>query len=237
MTEGLEVNHDHEGLQSRYPYGQTHVDQKYSYLPPNEAAARPPLPYGETEANYRRPWIAQSWISGLLIAIVTAIVVGGAVGGGVGGALSNHSSKCPSSPPSSLVYDASKVQYVNSTCPTEPTYVVSLPASSGLSASSDELSSQTFTWQCGQQYVGSGRGDQPVGNVTITQLIAYTPEDCIDACANLNSWEGKVVCNHMSFSNAMAEYWQAGRGNCWLFSSIYFSNPDSSQISADYFVN
>jgi hypothetical protein len=90
--QGLEVNHQYEGLPQPDHSGLQHKDP-HAYAPAPPSGGDPKRPQNASARG--NPYGLGPLAFGLLIALVTSIVVGAAVGGGVGGALSSssHSSR------------------------------------------------------------------------------------------------------------------------------------------------
>lgn len=80
---------------------------------------------------------------------------------------------------------------------------------------------QNFRYTCGVDL-----GNLPAaegGNITdIAAIIAYTIEDCIDACSGINFQtflqrvEGGPTCSSVSWTENAAASVAVGNGNCWL---------------------
>lgn len=94
--DGLEVNHDDQGLQTTVdragPSKVNPESRTTTVVEPSSFPASESPPNGGRGSRNVVPYGLHPWMFAFLIALVTAIVVGGAVGGGVGAAVSSHKS-------------------------------------------------------------------------------------------------------------------------------------------------
>lgn len=76
-----------------------------------------------------------------------------------------------------------------------------------------------FRWYCG---VDSSGGKDANGDpiVDIAPIIAYSIEDCMDACAGVAANFGRrnsgVNCKAVTFRSRMKDFVSGGGANCWL---------------------
>ncbi|KAJ4315916.1 hypothetical protein N0V84_008123 [Fusarium piperis] len=229
---------DSEGLQVATPsqtapevaYGQ---DGKPYHLPPGyEAQAQ----QGQKAQNI--PFGLGVWTFAALVALLSAIVVGAGVGGGLGAALANCKSddNCPaataapvqtSAPTECPTPETNNTSADNDTTPYVPrpaneVNLVELNCPKDKSQSSSFKSSKgyDFKWWCGVNAPAGGPAEEGGIISDVSPLIAYTLQDCLNACSAMiekdeNEGSG-VKCRSVVFGKRMSD--EVGRWgvNCWL---------------------
>lgn len=186
-----------------------------------------------TDASHEstaRPWrvcgMAASTI-GILAALLLALLVGGAVGGGLGSALAKARDQCRNDTNTTTIptTTASNSSASNSSASSTTTgglfvnYTVVPPAQidtvpvacPGLDGSSyTSTTGEVFTLSCTNGYGGDDR----------MSLLAYTYQDCLNACSNVNLWSHTTEYYRVQFSKyvsfSMGSGCQVCHGNCWL---------------------
>ncbi|KAK3712141.1 hypothetical protein LTR37_009232 [Vermiconidia calcicola] len=181
-----------------------------------------------------------------LVALVTAIVVGAAVGGGLGSQLSKREcrlSECVAQHASTertVTVTASASQPATTSggllvsyAPVPPTEIYSLAlecddGSTYTTRYMDNATPQTFTKSCSTSLTSGDLGAN----------MAYTFEDCIEACAAYNVLHGQYLCTRALF-HSVVNYDDIGHGlSCWQKSSNatisppYFGAENMEQYSA-----
>jgi hypothetical protein len=184
---------------------------------------------------------------GGLVALATLIVVGAAVGGGLGSALANrinrqNAAQGPSTVTKTITASSSPTSsssLYNNFAPPDPTNVVSLatvcPEQNNQQYTTKR--SEIFTYSCGEYFVG---GDPASGGgllATYTGFVAYTVEDCIEACSNMNGYTQSLgtgpLCRAITFQPLLNQSYMANIGsNCWLFNSTGTTGADVTCINA-----
>lgn len=78
-----------------------------------------------------------------------------------------------------------------------------------------------FEQYCGVSYSTGDEAGEGGPNVDISTVVAYSVDDCMDACAATNAkldrfkMEGER-CRAVTFRVELGEYVEASGGNCWL---------------------
>ncbi|KPM36267.1 hypothetical protein AK830_g10284 [Neonectria ditissima] len=222
--------HDSEGLQVDHTVHASNGAQKapefMSQYPPNSNY------YAPTEQRQQRlPFGLGVWAFGFLVAAITAIVVGGGVGGGLGAALAScHSSDCSAAPAETSACpkpDSSNdtAAYENGALPYTPISAtkVNLTLDCPEGDESREIKSSDgfkFDMYCGIDAAMGSTADGGGQIADIGLLIAYTIEDCLQACVQLINLNSRVedvqACDSVAFSSSPREYLKSWGGNCWL---------------------
>ncbi|KAM0390688.1 hypothetical protein ACHAQC_007867 [Fusarium culmorum] len=228
-SDGLQVD-THAEQAAKAPEVAYNSQNGHYYVP---AGYEAPAPKGQ-----RPPFGLGLWAFAGLVALLTAIVVGAGVGGGLGAALANKSSDCPvddalASAPSATAEPTSCPTFDNSTSDNDTVPYVPKAASkvTNLELNCPEKMNDAtsyksnkgyeFKWWCG---VNAPQGDTAKeGGVVFDYLafIAYTIDDCMEACGNMNQKDDDnhngVRCRSIVFSKSMAAQLDGGEnGNCWL---------------------
>lgn len=91
---------------------------------------------------------------------------------------------------------------------------------------------QTFSLTCGIDYTeGLAAADGGVIS-NIAAIIAYSPEDCFEACSNVNHlasvWNTGVSCESVTWTYDMKNATNKLGGNCWLKNSTLASGASAS---------
>lgn len=173
---------------------------------------------------------------GFTTALITALIVGAAIGGGLGGALAdakNHASATttititsPASTAPSSSQTTTNGRLLNYTAaPAANISSVYLPCPS--------VDGNTYTTINGQTWAVSCSVDEYTGD--IGSILAYTYQDCIEACAAMNTWQHKDdACSRVQYSALMANHTGNGDfGNCWLKNdTAYTISAGSGDLSA-----
>jgi hypothetical protein len=177
---------------------------------------------------------------GALVALMTTLIVSAAVGGGLGAALprERHCDVVASSAPSTSSLKPSQSLSPTSNTPTvlvnyvvpEPTLIQTLyndcPTLNDTVILDTE--DQQYRVACGRRLLGG------VDTTTLSELVAYSLQDCIQACTLLNAWSGGLKCSAVTWDTAMAYSYEVNiGGNCWLFdnaSSISLNDNTTTAI-------
>lgn len=206
--------------------------QHYNNTQYHGSSQPPPPPFPSEEKSRRNPWGLSPLAFGALIAIITAIVVGAAVGGGVSTigsknncATSQHTTTTGAGSSTTGTSTSTATSSGSTTAPTG-TFANYIPASvssvqslyndcASLNGSSvQSAQGPMFRVTCPQAILGSSG----TNGVTLSELVAYTLQDCINACTLMNFWKGSTVCNSITWDAGMAGATAANfGGNCWLF--------------------
>lgn len=175
---------------------------------------------------------------GALIVFMTTLIISAVVGGGLGAALAGKEgcNAMASSAPSTSSLKPSKSPSPTSNTPTtfvnyiapEPTLIQSLY--SGCPALNDTIIQDTmdhsYRVACGRHLIDD------FDTTTLTELVAYSLQDCVQACSLLNVWSGQSNCSAVSWNNAMAYSYETIGGNCWLFNNASFIALDANSTTA-----
>ncbi|KAI8721540.1 hypothetical protein NCS52_00295600 [Fusarium sp. LHS14.1] len=158
------------------------------------------------------------WAFAVLVAAVTAIVVGGAVGGGLGAALANCQSRLRLLPP----------RLANAHClrarkPRRPDQVNNLTLECPEAGKSREVGATDgykFDMWCGID-APYGTRTQDGGTISdIAGLIAYTLDDCLQACIQMRNFNesghGVRSCESVQFGARLKDHVAQYGSNCWL---------------------
>ncbi|KAI3332493.1 hypothetical protein HD806DRAFT_480764 [Xylariaceae sp. AK1471] len=195
------------------------VSEYHSIQPGLEVAPEQIKPFDQTQAypapertifGVRR---ATFFLSLALVIVILVAAVGGGVGGSV--AVQNARSSCisdraPVTVTTTITAAAAATGAATST--TEPlvvpTGVVKLdcPGLTDDIAISLGADSWVFTPSCGTDYSGSDFG----------AVIAYSFNDCLQACAAHNHFSGKDECTALTFKANQTLEIPKDYGNCWL---------------------
>lgn len=165
---------------------------------------------------------------GLVTALTAALIVGAAVGGGLGSVLAHEKKKPPTTvtitAPASTATNAGG-KLTNYTVPS-PTTI------SSVALDCPNIDGNTYNTSNGQSWALSCHLDEYTGD--LGAILAYTYQDCIEACAAMNKWQGEErVCSRVQFSSLVAEKMAEDWGNCWLKNgSAYQTSPEGRGVSA-----
>ncbi|KAF2829316.1 hypothetical protein CC86DRAFT_453950 [Ophiobolus disseminans] len=154
-----------------------------------------------------------------VLAIVMAVAV---LGGSVGGSYAVRKKECnaPSTlPPTVTVIHTALVQSSSLPTPASPTasngpmYTPLAPDIVGLidnaCPTSNTLRSDTDTYTC--------YGEQDLPGYDASGLVAYTLQQCIDACSTMNYVAKKTTCRAVLLNNRLSSTYSSNhRANCWL---------------------
>ncbi|KAJ4328808.1 hypothetical protein N0V84_000818 [Fusarium piperis] len=225
-SEGLQVDHD-AGGGAKAP----EVIPAFNESSPASYYAPIDQQHQQTQKP-RGPFGLSLWLFTVIIVAITAAIVGGGVGGGLGAALSNcqnSASKC----------SADSVDGDGSSTTTAP------PASATTSAAfftpTPATEIRNLTWFCEKAeqtktiqltsgfefkvYCGTdgGGANNAEGGGTLKDwvgLIAYSLEDCLHACTQMNAINDNqdtgAECKSVSFHATLAQSYKEWGGNCWL---------------------
>lgn len=186
----------------------------------------------------------------VLVAGITAIIVGGAVGGGLGGALANcRSTETPTvgsagsvetattaecAPSSTATTDVDSAFY--SPKPARQVTNLTLPCSEEKQDSTYNSPNTAYGFKIScYTNLGWNSQSQEGGRVVdIAAIIAYTIEDCMDACAQMTRYDGNqktgAVCKSIVFNRELSDSIRSEGANCWLKNG---SKPESAQWGVD----
>lgn len=222
-----------------------HLPEAFKYRPNQEVTSAagdcfPPEASSPRRVHPQRrnPFGLKPLAFAALVALITALIVGAAVGGGLGAVLAGKE-ECNTLPLGANSTSSSKTFEVCTTSATPTTfvdYIVPQPSLiQTLNIECPELNDTLLQDTAGGQYrVGCGRrilGGQEI--TTLTALIAYSLQDCIQACYLLNSWVGQTECTAVSWCKAMAYCSETNSGgNCWLFNASSSISLDSNSTVA-----
>ncbi|RSL52225.1 hypothetical protein CEP54_011034 [Fusarium duplospermum] len=228
-SEGLQVDHDAGG-------GTKAPEVMPAYNPSS------PAPYyvaidqhhQQPPQKPRGPFGLSLWVFTVIVVAITAAIVGGGVGGGLGAALSNcqnSDSKCA----------ADNVDSDGSSTTTTPTPSTSTTTSAAFFTPTPASQIQNLTWFCEEPeqsktieltngfkfkaYCGTDGGG--VGNAegggTLKDwvgIIAYSLEDCLQACTQMNamndSQDTGATCKSVTFRPGLSDSYKWHGSNCWL---------------------
>lgn len=173
---------------------------------------------------------------GFVTALITAIIVGAAIGGGLGSALSDAKNHASATTTITVTSPASTTPPTTSTTTDGRllNYTVA-PASniSSLYLPCPTVDGNTYTTINGQTWAVSCSVDEYTGD--IGSILAYTYQDCIEACAAMNTWQHKDhACSRVQFSALVANNTGNGNfGNCWLKNdTAYTISAGTGDLSA-----
>ena len=156
-----------------------------------------------------------------------------------------HNATCPTLTPACSPPAATTIAWTNVTVPT-PSNVISVESDSQssttisltnvtvptpsdvISVKFDCQSSNTyystrtgdvFTRRCGIDVAAGtiGNNGWPVRGVM--KIVAYTMNDCMDACSGYNKYNGPHTCQAVTFSAYMARFYARVSANCWLINA------------------
>ncbi|KAH8800309.1 hypothetical protein F5884DRAFT_757919 [Xylogone sp. PMI_703] len=133
------------------------------------------------------------WVMLVGIVVLFAATIGGSVGAALGTKAHDNSDKSVTTIPAN-----------NSTSLLTPVPQTSCPNSDNTIFHPTVYSdtSQAFRIECGTDYTNSQN---------IVQIMVYTLEDCITACATYNFWNLNRNCTYVSYLATNGD-----PGNCWL---------------------
>ncbi|KAI8932929.1 hypothetical protein NX059_010400 [Plenodomus lindquistii] len=138
------------------------------------------------------------WILVVLAIAFVAIAIGGSVGGTL--AVQNKSST-PTTDPS-----ATSVLAVDNYTPLPPSAVTSI----NITCPERLRSYDGGIYDCVEEYNAKWVGD-------ITGVLAYTLQQCVDACTTYNKMQGTGKCTAVVLDRNMAQKYAANNGaTCWL---------------------
>ena len=99
---------------------------------------------------------------------------------------------------------------------------------------STEDYNESFDVICGVDYGNDGAATQGGVVADIVGLVAYSPEECMTACVQMNyfqqRWGFGEQCRGITFGNRLSAGWQTWGGNCWLKNGTAV-NPGASSDS------
>lgn len=226
-------NPDHLPEAFRYKSIQEVTGATDDYFYPNGSSKR------RVHPQRRNPFGLNPLAFGALIALITALIVGAAVGGGLGAILAGKE-ECNTSPSRANSTSSSKTSEVASTTSATTTtfvdYVVPEPSLiQTLNINCPELNNTILQDKADGQYrVGCGRRILGSSETkTFTALIAYSLQDCIQACYLYNVWVGQRNCTAVSWCKAMSYCSETNPGgNCWLFNASSSTSLDGNSTIA-----
>ncbi|KAI1457820.1 hypothetical protein F4805DRAFT_457500 [Annulohypoxylon moriforme] len=187
----------------------------------------------------RNPFNLSPFAFGALVSVATALIVGAIIGGSLGATLvkqEHYQAQMPmgTSTSSSRINrptpTSTPTLSTSSTSPTLTNYTAASPSDVETlyvdcpnleDTSIEDRSSSSYQVKCGKR-IPPGRSDV----TTYSASIAYSLEDCINACAQWNWWTTGSYCVAVSWCQDMSYSWNYEGANCWLFndSSIPFEN-------------
>ncbi|RYC62240.1 hypothetical protein CHU98_g3958 [Xylaria longipes] len=184
--------------------------------------------YKETVNGFYTPGRATFFLSVVLAVVVIAAAIGGGVGGSL--AVQNAKNACNSKNTgevavvtTTVTAAAAATGLATSTSGplVVPTGVVKLdcPGLTADIAISLGADSWGFTPACGIDYSGSDFG----------AVIAYSFQDCLQACAAHNHFSGNDECMAITFKANQTSSVPKDYGNCWLKDG----NPAGDQVQDD----
>ncbi|KAH8810721.1 hypothetical protein F5884DRAFT_830693 [Xylogone sp. PMI_703] len=144
------------------------------------------------------------WALIISLVVLFAAAIGGSVGAALGTKAHDNSSKSETAPPVTTLPDSDCNSTSHNSTSTILVPQTSCPNSNGTifrpSIYSD--TSQSFRIECNVGYTNSQN---------IVQVMAYTLEHCITACATYNFWNLNRNCTYAAYDVTKGE-----PGNCWL---------------------
>ncbi|KAI1144252.1 hypothetical protein F5Y05DRAFT_22434 [Hypoxylon sp. FL0543] len=195
----------------------------------------------------RNPFNLSPLAFGALISLLTALIVGAALGGGLGAALSKREecgttssaiastgsletqapTPASTSSPSTSATSSALIDYAAP----EPSLVQSLhincPELDGTTI--EDALSNPYEVQCGHRIVESSE------TVLYDALIAYSLEDCIQACLDFSSYQTQIPCTAVSWCQSLSYCADTVEGaNCWLFNSSSSMELNDNYTAATY---
>ncbi|KAH6980182.1 hypothetical protein EDB82DRAFT_280143 [Fusarium venenatum] len=232
-SDGLQVD-THAEQAAKAPEVAGYNQNGQYYVP---AGYEAPAPQGQ-----RPPFGLGLWAFAGLVALLTAIIVGAGVGGGLGAALANKSSDCSAdtladsesaSAPSATAEPTSCPTFDNSTSdndtapyvPKSPSKVVSLELECPEKMNDETIykanNGYEFKWWCGVNVPQGERAKEGGVVFDYLALFAYTIDDCMEACGNMNQKDDEndtgLRCRSIIFSRLMQSAAEGTQnGNCWL---------------------
>ncbi|KAL2670124.1 hypothetical protein Neosp_015005 [[Neocosmospora] mangrovei] len=209
----------------------------YSNYPKQPSVASNNNPNGNHHAlaaksQQKGPFGLGLWEFAVLVAAVTAIVVGGAVGG-LGAALAHcHSDKPATSASPAAASECSLPESTETSTaddgtivytPRRPDQVNNLTLECPEAGKSREVGATDgykFDMWCGID-APYGTRTQDGGTISdIAGLIAYTLDDCLQACIQMRNFNesghGVRSCESVQFGARLKEYVAQYGSNCWL---------------------
>ncbi|KAI0901659.1 hypothetical protein F4806DRAFT_8449 [Annulohypoxylon nitens] len=180
----------------------------------------------------RNPFNLSPVAFGALVSVITALIVGAIIGGSLGGTLAKQehyktaphaetrtsslevNRPTPTSTPTSLISTSATLTDYAAPSPSDvETLHIDCPRLDG--KITEDSIQQRYKISCGERIVGGGSDV-----ITYSASIAYSLQDCIEACSQLNIWTGGLYCTAVTWSQAMSFAWETEGGmNCWLFNS------------------
>jgi len=97
---------------------------------------------------------------------------------------------------------------------------------------------QNFTQQCGLDFPGTSTAGVTGPLYDTVSIIAYTMDDCITACFNVNMWSAfrgeSVVCGAVSWiQRNVAAHTKSYGANCYLKNSIPKGGAAAGKVSPE----
>ncbi|KAI1389603.1 uncharacterized protein F4822DRAFT_205905 [Hypoxylon trugodes] len=215
------------------------LDQK-----PAESAVQSMYPSGPAQpsahSENRNPFNLNLLSFGALVSLITALIVGAVIGGALGASLHKSREGCempssdatpseailPSGPetttpepthiPTSTLSSTESTAYLTTDyAAPRPSRVATLdidcPALDGTVL--DDWEANQYHINCGRRYIGGGDTE------TWSAVVAYSIQDCLQACSLLNDWWRTNLCTAVTWCSTMADCTSQFGGNCWLFNS------------------
>ncbi|EXJ90458.1 hypothetical protein A1O1_03560 [Capronia coronata CBS 617.96] len=179
---------------------------------------------GEPQPSASRlPWRLSVLAYTLVVAGVTLLICGAAFGGALGGVVTSHKHSDSNTPATTTV--TATVTNTVSSAPTTQTGLVNnysplLPDQVNTTAL-DCAEQATITSRSDEQYQLNCNINYPDND--LLNFIAYSLDDCIDACSSINTVSGDTQCHGVVFNANLEKSDQQGHGNCWLKSIM--ANP------------
>ncbi|KAM0430165.1 hypothetical protein ACHAPT_006173 [Fusarium lateritium] len=226
-SEGLEVNHNAEG-------GTKAPEVVAAYDHPPTTPYYVPVDQQHQQQKPRGPFGLSLWLFTVIVVAITAAIVGGGVGGGLGAALSNCQNSNSECSADTAVGDDN-----STTASAAPTTSTTTSAFFFTPTPAAEI--RNLTWFCEEAedtktiqltsgfefkvYCGldGGGANNAEGGGTLKDLvgiIAYSLEDCLQACTQMNAMndnqDTNVTCKSVSFRANLAQSYKQYGGNCWL---------------------
>jgi len=200
--DGLQVSTDSpkytaERVVPPEPYfSKTPVGEKHEFGPDHQPTTHNPFGLG-------------SVAFGLLVAAITCILTAAIVGGAVGGALGSKHNAVVTTTPSSLPannYEPLSAASVNTT------YFPYCPDQDGQTITTLK-DSATYELQCNSNAYG----------VDAMAIVAYSLDDCVQACTTLNTFNTITNCVGVNFWADMASSFYSSGGNCYLKTTFTYT--------------
>ena len=224
----------HSTDQSSYPTDKIHYiepSDKYLASKPTPASDKYPAPEQSkiplepdnveaTKSHCDRehmhiPFTLPLWLFAVVIATITTIAVGAIIGASLGATLNS----CHKSLNNAKADPFCTTNSLSNFSVTTPVQIKSLQNTYCSQQSPSEvttLQDRKFTVMCG------GAIELINGTVTIMSMLSYTFDDCVQACANINTYWTWDYCSGISWNQALNSSLQVEDSygsNCWLYTN------------------